>query len=70
MNATEFYGVHMLSGGQDGTICIWDAKRWECLVTLKAHKYPLLCGHSTRLEMATNSFLTCCFNLFVQRRCD
>jgi protein MAK11 len=48
----------MLSGGQDGTICIWDAKRWECLVTLKAHKYPLLCGHSTRLEMAANSFLT------------
>jgi WD40 repeat protein len=40
VNATEFYGVHMLSGGQDGTICIWDAKRWECLVTLKAHKYP------------------------------
>jgi protein MAK11 len=42
VNATEFYGVHMLSGGQDGTICIWDAKRWECLVTLKAHKYTLL----------------------------
>jgi len=38
VNAIEFYGAHMLSGGQDGQICVWETKGWECLVTLKAHK--------------------------------
>ncbi|XP_072184963.1 p21-activated protein kinase-interacting protein 1 isoform X2 [Excalfactoria chinensis] len=35
----EFYGTaHLLSGSEDGLICIWNTKRWECLKSIKAHK--------------------------------
>jgi protein MAK11 len=35
----RFYGVsHMLSGGEDGTICIWRTSDWECLKVLKGHR--------------------------------
>uniref|UniRef100_W5N6G2 PAK1 interacting protein 1 n=1 Tax=Lepisosteus oculatus TaxID=7918 RepID=W5N6G2_LEPOC len=35
----EFYGSsHLLSGGEDGLICIWSTKKWECLQSIKAHK--------------------------------
>ncbi|CAG8486005.1 5202_t:CDS:2 [Acaulospora colombiana] len=35
----QFYGKsHMLSGSEDGTICIWRTRDWECLKTLKGHK--------------------------------
>ncbi|XP_032537362.1 p21-activated protein kinase-interacting protein 1 [Chiroxiphia lanceolata] len=35
----EFYGTaHLLSGAEDGLICIWNTKRWECLKSIKAHK--------------------------------
>ncbi|MBN3298968.1 PK1IP protein, partial [Amia calva] len=35
----EFYGnSHLLSGGEDGLICIWKTKKWECLKSIKAHK--------------------------------
>ncbi|KAI1902160.1 hypothetical protein AGOR_G00041840 [Albula goreensis] len=43
----EFYGAsHLLSGGEDGLICVWSTKKWECLKTIKAHK-----GHVTSLSV-------------------
>ncbi|OPJ76634.1 p21-activated protein kinase-interacting protein 1 [Patagioenas fasciata] len=43
----EFYGTaHLLSGAEDGLICIWNTKRWECLKSIKAHK-----GHVTSLSI-------------------
>lgn len=29
---------HVFSGSEDGTICIFDTKNWECLKTLRGHK--------------------------------
>lgn len=35
----EFYGnTHLLSGAEDGLICVWDSKKWECLKSIRAHK--------------------------------
>ncbi|XP_013928564.1 PREDICTED: p21-activated protein kinase-interacting protein 1 isoform X1 [Thamnophis sirtalis] len=43
----EFYGnAHLLSGAEDGLICIWNTKKWECLKSIKAHK-----GHVTSLSI-------------------
>uniref|UniRef100_A0A8D0HNP8 PAK1 interacting protein 1 n=1 Tax=Sphenodon punctatus TaxID=8508 RepID=A0A8D0HNP8_SPHPU len=43
----EFYGnAHLLSGAEDGLICIWNTKIWECLKSIKAHK-----GHVTSLSI-------------------
>ncbi|XP_030300674.1 p21-activated protein kinase-interacting protein 1 isoform X2 [Calypte anna] len=43
----EFYGTaHLLSGAEDGLICIWNTKRWECLQSIRAHK-----GHVTSLSI-------------------
>ncbi|KAH0617910.1 hypothetical protein JD844_016651, partial [Phrynosoma platyrhinos] len=43
----EFYGhAHLLSGAEDGIMCIWNTKRWECLKSIKAHK-----GHVTSLSI-------------------
>ncbi|XP_045907901.1 p21-activated protein kinase-interacting protein 1-like, partial [Micropterus dolomieu] len=43
----EFYGTsHLLSGGEDGIICVWSTKKWECLKSIKAHK-----GHVTSLSV-------------------
>ncbi|NWW06695.1 PK1IP protein, partial [Oreocharis arfaki] len=43
----EFYGTaHLLSGAEDGLICIWNTKTWECLKSIKAHK-----GHVTSLSI-------------------
>uniref|UniRef100_A0A7N8YFK0 PAK1 interacting protein 1 n=1 Tax=Mastacembelus armatus TaxID=205130 RepID=A0A7N8YFK0_9TELE len=43
----EFYGTsHLLSGGEDGLICVWSTKKWECLKSIKAHK-----GHITSLSV-------------------
>ncbi|XP_039609961.1 p21-activated protein kinase-interacting protein 1-like [Polypterus senegalus] len=43
----EFYGsTHLLSGGEDGLICVWNTKKWECLKTIKAHV-----GHVTSLAV-------------------
>ncbi|XP_061448223.1 p21-activated protein kinase-interacting protein 1 isoform X2 [Rhineura floridana] len=43
----EFYGsAHLLSGAEDGLMCIWNTKRWECLKSIKAHK-----GHVTSLSI-------------------
>lgn len=36
----EFYGSsHLLSGGEDGLLCVWNSKKWQCLKSIKAHKY-------------------------------
>uniref|UniRef100_A0A3Q4BV07 Anaphase-promoting complex subunit 4 WD40 domain-containing protein n=1 Tax=Mola mola TaxID=94237 RepID=A0A3Q4BV07_MOLML len=38
----EFYGSsHLLSGGEDGLVCVWSTKKWECLKSIKAHKGPV-----------------------------
>uniref|UniRef100_A0A3Q2Q9R5 PAK1 interacting protein 1 n=1 Tax=Fundulus heteroclitus TaxID=8078 RepID=A0A3Q2Q9R5_FUNHE len=43
----EFYGnSHLLSGGEDGLLCVWSTKKWECLKTIRAHK-----GHVTSLSV-------------------
>nr|XP_020446958.1 p21-activated protein kinase-interacting protein 1 [Monopterus albus] len=43
----EFYGTsHLLSGAEDGLICVWSTKKWECLKSIKAHK-----GHVTSLSV-------------------
>lgn len=43
----EFYGdSHLLSGAEDGLICVWSTKKWECLKTITAHK-----GHVTSLSV-------------------
>ncbi|KAM6990060.1 p21-activated protein kinase-interacting protein 1-like [Tautogolabrus adspersus] len=35
----EFYGTsHLLSGGEDGLVCVWSTKKWECLKSIRAHK--------------------------------
>ncbi|XP_068605161.1 p21-activated protein kinase-interacting protein 1-like [Brachionichthys hirsutus] len=35
----EFYGSsHLLSGGDDGLMCVWSTKKWECLKSIKAHQ--------------------------------
>ncbi|XP_038652356.1 p21-activated protein kinase-interacting protein 1-like [Scyliorhinus canicula] len=35
----EFYGTtHLLTGAEDGIICVWDTKKWECLKSIPAHK--------------------------------
>ncbi|KAG7272214.1 hypothetical protein CRUP_035741 [Coryphaenoides rupestris] len=35
----EFYGSsHLLSGGEDGLLCVWSTKKWECLKSIKAHR--------------------------------
>ncbi|XP_070701025.1 p21-activated protein kinase-interacting protein 1-like [Pempheris klunzingeri] len=43
----EFYGTsHLLSGGEDGLLCVWSTKKWECLKSIKAHV-----GHVTSLSV-------------------
>uniref|UniRef100_A0A8C5GS63 PAK1 interacting protein 1 n=1 Tax=Gouania willdenowi TaxID=441366 RepID=A0A8C5GS63_GOUWI len=43
----DFYGSsHLLSGGEDGLLCVWSTKKWECLKSIKAHK-----GHVTSLSV-------------------
>ncbi|XP_078395289.1 p21-activated protein kinase-interacting protein 1-like isoform X4 [Cetorhinus maximus] len=43
----EFYGTtHLLSGAEDGIICVWDTKKWECLKSIPAHK-----GHVSSLSV-------------------
>ncbi|KAJ8369972.1 hypothetical protein SKAU_G00100000 [Synaphobranchus kaupii] len=47
ISCLEFYGAsHLLSGGEDGLLCVWSTKKWECLKTIKAHK-----GHLTSLSV-------------------
>lgn len=37
---------HLLSGGEDGLLCVWSTKTWECLKSIKAHA-----GHVTSLSV-------------------
>ncbi|XP_072219907.1 p21-activated protein kinase-interacting protein 1-like [Leuresthes tenuis] len=47
ITSLEFYGTtHLLSGGEDGLLCVWSTKKWECLKSIKAHK-----GHVTSLSV-------------------
>ncbi|EAW55267.1 PAK1 interacting protein 1, isoform CRA_a [Homo sapiens] len=48
----KFYGNrHLISGAEDGLICIWDAKKWECLKSIKAHKtWNLVEGRSAFIK--------------------
>ncbi|KAL4657109.1 p21-activated protein kinase-interacting protein 1 [Arapaima gigas] len=47
ISCLEFYGTsHLLSGGEDGLICVWSTKKWECLKSIKAHK-----GHVSSLSV-------------------
>lgn len=47
VSCLEFYGTsHLLSGGEDGLLCVWSTKTWECLKTIKAHK-----GHVSSLSV-------------------
>ncbi|KAL8182537.1 UNVERIFIED_CONTAM: p21-activated protein kinase-interacting protein 1-like protein [Gekko kuhli] len=47
ISCLEFYSsTHLLSGAEDGLICIWNTKTWECLKSIKAHK-----GHATSLSV-------------------
>uniref|UniRef100_A0A8C8LRN7 P21-activated protein kinase-interacting protein 1-like n=1 Tax=Oncorhynchus tshawytscha TaxID=74940 RepID=A0A8C8LRN7_ONCTS len=39
ISCLEFYGSsHLLSGGQDGLLCVWSTRNWECLKSIRAHK--------------------------------
>ncbi|KAK5889384.1 hypothetical protein CesoFtcFv8_015393 [Champsocephalus esox] len=39
ISCLEFYGTsHLLSGGEDGLICVWGTKKWDCLKSIKAHQ--------------------------------
>lgn len=43
INCLEFYGSsHLLSGGDDGLLCVWSTKKWECLKSIPAHKGPVM----------------------------
>jgi protein MAK11 len=39
ITALQFYSKsHLLSASEDGTICIWRTRDWECMATMKGHK--------------------------------
>jgi len=47
VTAIDFYGdTHMLSGSEDGGVCIWDVRTWDNLKVMKGHQYvtPSLCS--------------------------
>ncbi|KAI4880361.1 hypothetical protein NFI96_013978 [Prochilodus magdalenae] len=47
VSCLEFYGTsHLLSGGEDGLLCVWSTKTWDCLKSIKAHT-----GHVTSLSV-------------------
>ncbi|XP_051969760.1 p21-activated protein kinase-interacting protein 1-like [Xyrauchen texanus] len=47
ISCLEFYSSsHLLSGGEDGLICVWSTQKWECLKSIKAHK-----GHVKSLSV-------------------
>ena len=48
ITALQFYSRnHLLSASEDGTICIWRTRDWECMATMKGHKGRVngLCVH-------------------------
>lgn len=38
-----FENTHLFSASEDGTICVWDTRNWECLKTLRGHKGSVSC---------------------------
>jgi len=34
----EFFGNHLFSGGEDGQVCVWKAKRWTLARVLSGHR--------------------------------
>jgi len=39
ISCLEFYQeTHVFSGSDDGTVCIFDTRNWDCLKTLRGHK--------------------------------
>ncbi|XP_066539556.1 p21-activated protein kinase-interacting protein 1-like isoform X2 [Hoplias malabaricus] len=47
VSCLEFYGTsHLLSGGEDGLLCVWSTKTWDCLKSIRAHT-----GHVTSLSV-------------------
>ncbi|XP_072536375.1 p21-activated protein kinase-interacting protein 1-like isoform X2 [Salminus brasiliensis] len=47
VSCLEFCGTsHLLSGGEDGLLCVWSTKTWECLKSIKAHL-----GHVSSLSV-------------------
>ncbi|KAM6948909.1 p21-activated protein kinase-interacting protein 1-like [Aplochiton taeniatus] len=47
ISCLEFYGnSHLISGGEDGLICVWSTMKWECLKSIRAHK-----GYVTSLSV-------------------
>ncbi|RXM36983.1 p21-activated protein kinase-interacting protein 1-like [Acipenser ruthenus] len=52
ISCLEFYGkTHLLSGGEDGLICVWSTKKWECLKSFRAHKtWNLIDGRSAFIK--------------------
>ena len=50
VTALQFYSRnHLLSASEDGTICIWRTRDWECMATMKGHKGRVngICVHPT-----------------------
>jgi len=42
VNALAFHGkTHLLSGGDDGDVCIWRTADWECLLRMKGHRQAI-----------------------------
>lgn len=40
VTSLDFYGdTHMLSGSEDGAICIWDIRTWDNLKVMHGHQY-------------------------------
>ncbi|KAM4026585.1 p21-activated protein kinase-interacting protein 1 [Anomaloglossus baeobatrachus] len=37
-----FSNTHLLSGAEDGLMCVWNTKKWECQQTFRAHKGHVL----------------------------
>ena len=36
-----FHGQHLLSGSEDGTICVYQCGTWECQKVMKGHNAPI-----------------------------
>ena len=50
ITSLQFYSRnHLLSASEDGTICIWRTRDWECMATMKGHKGRVngICVHPT-----------------------
>lgn len=68
ISCLEFYGTsHLISGGEDGLMCVWRTKKWECLKTIKAHKYVLNLNQYIMLLLRLWPVIILTFNYFVSQ---